>query len=97
MNKSELSLLGRGLAAFTTWAKKNQKISQDQQKEDRICLNANQCSIKCSGSKPHVENHECGLGHVNNALLRNPTAKIDITKCKPCIQIPEIWQDKGGE
>lgn len=36
MNRSELSLLGRGLSALTTWTKKSQKISLDKQKIEKI-------------------------------------------------------------
>jgi len=36
MNRSELSLLGRGLSALTTWTKKTQKIGQDKQKIEKI-------------------------------------------------------------
>ena len=60
--------------------------------KDRICPNRRICEYAdCLGKNPHMENHECGLGHQPMIIFRNLPCK----NSKPCIQIPEKYLDKG--
>jgi len=56
--------------------------------EDRICPQWRTCTLHgCLGYRPHIENHECGLGHGGMWMcFKEGTA---------CIKIPEMWLDKG--
>lgn len=69
-----------------------------KQKENMICSHWRKCAsiYSCRYAKPHQKNHECGIGHRSQAGIMNRGVVTEL-KCSACIQIPDMWLDKGGE
>jgi len=52
----------------------------------KVCPNWQTCKTQeCHGKQPHIENHECGLGHQPMTLWR----RLPCRDSRPCIEIKE--------
>lgn len=60
----------------------------DEMDKYKMCPNREKCTLKysCKYAEPHMENHECGLGHLSCAILLN-TKYTGMYHCSPCINV----------